>query len=211
MEVPMRGQIALLSLALLAATPAGAQQQPAEHDQHHPAEVAQQQTTPTPQPRPGGPGAMRAPGAMGGQGMMGGSGMMMGGPGMMMGGPGMMGMMGGGMGMGGMMSPERIEGRLAFLKTELKITDAQMGAWNGFADALRANAKEMQGEHATMMQTMQQGAGMTAPQVLELREQHLSRHLDALKRMHTALAPLYAALSDEQKKTADQLLGHGMM
>jgi hypothetical protein len=29
--------------------------------------------------------------------------------------------------------------------------------------------------------------------------------------MHTALAPLYAALSDEQKKTADQLLGHGMM
>jgi hypothetical protein len=65
--------------------------------------------------------AQNAPPGMAGPGMMGprGDGMMDG-PGMMgmMGGPGMMPMMGA---RGG----EHVEGRLAFLKTELKITDAQ--------------------------------------------------------------------------------------
>ena len=200
----MRRQVALLSLALFATTPA----------------LAQQQSSPVPQPRPGGPAAMGAPGMMRGPGMtgmMGGPGMtgMMGGPGMMgmMGGPGMMGMMGGGMmGMGGMMmAPEHIEGRLAFLKTELEITDAQMAAWNAFADALRANAKAMAATRATMMQTMHQGAGTTAPQMLELHEKHLAQHLEAVKRTRATLEPLYAALSDQQKKTADELLGHAMM
>ena len=34
-----------------------------------------------------------------------------------------------------------VEGRLAFLKTELKITDAQLPLWNAVAEAIRANAK----------------------------------------------------------------------
>ena len=38
---------------------------------------------------------------------------------------------------------EHVEGRIAFLKTELKITDAQQPLWNAVADAMRANAKEM--------------------------------------------------------------------
>lgn len=36
-----------------------------------------------------------------------------------------------------------VEGRFAFLKTELKITDAQLPLWNAVADAMRANAKSM--------------------------------------------------------------------
>ena len=36
---------------------------------------------------------------------------------------------------------ERIEGRLAYTKTELKITDAQTAAWNQLADAIRTAAK----------------------------------------------------------------------
>src|SRR5437868_2827142 len=36
-----------------------------------------------------------------------------------------------------------VEGRLAFLKTELKITDAQLPLWNAVADAIRANVKSM--------------------------------------------------------------------
>ena len=40
------------------------------------------------------------------------------------------------MGMG-----DHIEGRIAFLKAELKITDAQLPQWNTFADALRSDAK----------------------------------------------------------------------
>lgn len=54
----------------------------------------------------------------------------------------MMGERGGGMGMMSAMAGH-VEGRLAFLKTELKITDTQQPLWNKFADALRDNAKTM--------------------------------------------------------------------
>ena len=36
-----------------------------------------------------------------------------------------------------------VEGRLAFLKTELKITDAQLPLWDAVADVIRANARSM--------------------------------------------------------------------
>jgi hypothetical protein len=35
---------------------------------------------------------------------------------------------------------DHIEGRLAFVKTELKITQAQLPLWNAFAAASRTNA-----------------------------------------------------------------------
>ena len=58
-------------------------------------------------------------------------------------GPGMMGM--------GMI--ERVEGRIAFLRAELKITDAQTNAWNAFADALRANSQKLAAIRPAMMPT----------------------------------------------------------
>jgi len=77
---------------------------------------------------------------------------MMGGAPMMMNMMGMMRMMAlTGPGMGGMATIDRIEGRIAFLRTELKITDAQATAWNGFAEALRANAKKLGEVRASMM------------------------------------------------------------
>ena len=69
------------------------------------------------------------PGASGGTPMMGGQ---------QMGGMPMMGMM---QMMGSM--ADHVEGRIAFLKTELKITDAQQPLWNAVGDAMRANAKDM--------------------------------------------------------------------
>jgi hypothetical protein len=56
---------------------------------------------------------------------------------------------------------QHIEGRLAFLKTELKITDAQAPQWNAYADALRANAKRMHEFRSDMMSKgMMMGQGM---------------------------------------------------
>jgi hypothetical protein len=55
-----------------------------------------------------------------------------------------------------------IEGRIAFLRAELKITDAQMSAWNTFADALRANAKKLGEVRAAMMS----GSGAKQQQAL---------------------------------------------
>lgn len=127
---------------------------------------------------------------------------------------GMSGMMGGGMdqmmpmmrammlGQGGMMF-DHVEGRLAFLKTELKVTDVQMPQWTRFADALRSAATSMSGMRQQMMQG---GMPTTAPARLDLHEKMLSARLDGLKSIKAALDPLYNSFSDEQKKLADELM-----
>ena len=108
-------------------------------------------------------------------------------------------------GMGGMGTIDRVEGRIAFLRTELKITDTQSAAWNAFADTLRNNAKSLGEVRATMMSQ----AG-TAPQSLvdrlTLQEKWLAARLEGTRAMKSALTNLAGTLSDDQKKTADQLL-----
>jgi LTXXQ motif family protein len=103
------------------------------------------------------------------------------------------------------MQPRHIEGRIAFLRTELRITDAQSQQWNAFADALRANAKAMTGMHGQMP-----GAGATAPERAERQVKAMSTFLDGMKAIAGAETALYAVLGDEQKKTADELLPMGM-
>jgi hypothetical protein len=75
--------------------------------------------------------------------------------------------------------------------------------WNAVADAIRANAKSKGEKSAGMMGSSQTA---TLPDKLALREKKMTAHLDALHRFKAAVEPLYAALSDEQKKTADELL-----
>ena len=111
---------------------------------------------------------------------------------------------------------DHVEGRIAFLKTELKIRDAQQPLWNAVGDAMRANAKDM-AAMIPMIQSMMQPSG-ALPEKLAAREKAMTAHLEALRKLKSAIDPLYAALSDEQKKTADQLvvgpmgiMGMGMM
>jgi hypothetical protein len=120
---------------------------------------------------------------------------------------GMMGQQGGmGMGMGGMPF-EHVEGRIAFLKAELKITDAQAPQWNAFAETLRSNAMSHRAAHQQMTAD---GATSTWPERLAFQQKMLSTHLDSLKDMEAAVKPLYATLSDEQRKLADQLMSGPM-
>jgi hypothetical protein len=102
----------------------------------------------------------------------------------------------------GMMS-SNVEGRIASLRTEIKITDAQTPQWDRFADALRATSKSMNGMFEQMMQT---GAAATLPGRLDRQETMLTAHLNSLKALKEALGPLYGSLSDEQKKVADGLM-----
>lgn len=134
-----------------------------------------------------------------GSGMMGGA--MMGRGGMMGG-----GMMGGPSGGDGRI--DRIEGRIAFLKAELKITDSQMPLWNAYADALRANARASEHRHHVMMKQ-----AATLPDRLDQHEQVVATRLDSVRALKTTLAPLYAALDSDQKKAAEDLMPHhwGMM
>jgi hypothetical protein len=110
-------------------------------------------------------------------------------------GPGMMGM--------GMI--ERVEGRIAFLRAELKITDAQTNAWNAFADALRVNAQKLAAIRPAMMPTSE--TQQTLTERLDAQERWLTARLEGLRSTKAAFTPVYAALSDEQKKTATELLG----
>jgi hypothetical protein len=89
------------------------------------------------------------------------------------------------------------------LKTELKITDAQTPQWNRFADALRATAQSMNGMFDQMMPP---SAEATLPARLERHEKMMMAHLNVLKTLKDAAEPLYAALSDDQKKTADRMM-----
>ena len=183
----MRILSTLAAVAALATVPLAshAQTRPADdHSAHHPAQ-AQSPATPA---TPGGMG-------MKGGGMMGAD----------MG--RMMAMMHGGMMHGGLtgdMPLKHVEGRLAFLKTELKITAAQEPQWTIFAEFVRATAKRAE---ATKPATMPGGMKMsTAPERLAHYEQTLAARLETVRALKAAVDPLYASLSGEQKKLADELL-----
>ena len=98
-----------------------------------------------------------------------------------------------------------IEGRIAFLKTELKITDAQSAAWNAFADALRANAKSLGEVRASMVPQ----AGVPQQGLVDrlaLQEKWLAARLEGTRAIKSALTNLVGTLSDEQKEAANELL-----
>lgn len=125
-----------------------------------------------------------APGMKGGGGMMGG------------------GMMGHGM-MGGMHG-KHIEGRLAFLKAEIRITPAQEAQWTKFADVVRATARNAAAGHSAGAKPA------TAPERMGNYEKHLVARLETVRAVKAAFDPLYSSLTDEQKKIADELLAGPM-
>lgn len=175
----------LLATVLTAAIPTLAGAQATDPHQHQ----QQQQTRPGMQPgTPGRPGMM----------MMGDGNMM---SHMMMGqmGPHHMRPAGG---------IKHVEGHIAFLKAELKITDAQQKPWDQFADALRTNAKQMNEMHGAMMQDM--GKSMPIATRLERQEKMLSARMDAVKRTRAALTGLVAVLGDDQKKMLEELMPQTM-
>jgi len=122
------------------------------------------------------------------------------------------GMMGGGpASMCGRMT-SHIEGRLAFLKAELNITPEQEALWNTYASVVRDNAKAM-GTRCTALMGDSGASEKSLPDRLDAQEQFVAARLDALRATNKALKPLYQALSDAQKKLADQLIrsSTGMM
>lgn len=122
----------------------------------------------------------------------------------------MMSMMGKGMPdmpMPGMDMGDRVEGRLAFLRAELKIAQAQTKSWDAFAQALRENGGRV-AEMRPMMGMAQQANAqpMGLVQRLEHQEHWYAVRLSGIQAIRASFAALYAALSDEQKKTADELM-----
>lgn len=104
---------------------------------------------------------------------------------------------------------ERIDARLAYLKTALKITDAQQAQWDAYAGFARKNAQDLEQRFQAMHSG---GPGHMAHQrgnAIERLEKTQAFHAEAIARINQLLAvqkPLYAALSPEQQKVADVVL-----
>jgi len=103
-----------------------------------------------------------------------------------------------------------MEARLAYIKADLEITEAQMAAWDAYADAVRARHTTMESVHEDMMKAKESGSALAR---MDGRIKAMESMVDSLKAMKPATEALYAVLTDEQKKKADQLLGGrcGMM
>lgn len=99
------------------------------------------------------------------------------------------------------------EGRLAFLKAELKITEAQNKAWDAFAAAMRENAAKLNEAYAVADRDA--FAKQSPAERLAWQEKTLAARLDAIKRARAAFEPLYAALGDDQKQTFGRLVPTG--
>ncbi|MBJ6126829.1 Spy/CpxP family protein refolding chaperone [Microvirga splendida] len=108
-----------------------------------------------------------------------------------------------GMTAGGADMTDRIEGRIAFLKAELKITDAQAPAWNQFAEALRSSRQHLIEARQLLAAP---AADATAATRLEQYERHLGARLEALKAARSSFAQLHAGLDEHQKHVAEELV-----
>lgn len=115
----------------------------------------------------------------------------------------MMGDMSSGAGASAMMSSTHIEGRIAFLKTELHVTDAQTPQWSAFADALRAQSKTGCGAMSKVNPPAETSSATTH---VEAMLTMMAARLDSLKAVVNAEKALYGVLADDQKAAADELI-----
>jgi hypothetical protein len=96
-----------------------------------------------------------------------------------------------------------IEGRIAFMRAELKITGAQQTQWERVADVMRASAKQKD----VLFQQMRadHDKPQSAVDKLDRRVRFIEAQASAEKSFADAFKPLYQTLSDDQKKSADEL------
>jgi hypothetical protein len=98
---------------------------------------------------------------------------------------------------------DRLDRRLAFLHTRLRITAAQERTWIAFAAVLKDEAQD--GGH----DRGRNANDRRAPSVVERLEERQHRLVDRgaeLDHVIGALQPLYASFTEEQKRTADRLM-----
>ena len=102
-----------------------------------------------------------------------------------------------------MLPGQLVDGRIAFLKAELKITPAQEAQWQQVAAAMHENANSLD----QAIKTARQDRGSTdAVQRLALRGQFAKVRAENDARLLAAFKPLYASLSPDQQQVANQLV-----
>ena len=86
---------------------------------------------------------------------------------------------------------------------QLRTTASERPQWNAFADAIRASAERLRQVYGAAQVA---GQPATAPAQTQRRIAALSLLTETIRAVAAATRRLYAALPDEQERTADELL-----
>jgi hypothetical protein len=111
---------------------------------------------------------------------------------------------------------DHLDGRLAYMRTEIKITPEQAAAWTEFESAVKSSATA----HNDMMLSMREGFKSGSmfdkplPDRLSWHVSQLEGRLAQMKSVKVAVDKLYVLLMPEQKAAADDvflpMMGMGM-
>ncbi len=94
-----------------------------------------------------------------------------------------------------------VEKRITDLHSHLKITPAQQKPFDDFAAVMRENAADMDDLVGKRIQAAKTGSAVDQ---MQSYADMAKAHSDQMARLVPAFANLYAALSPQQKKTADE-------
>jgi len=97
---------------------------------------------------------------------------------------------------------QAVEQRIGALQTKLAITQAQTSDWDAFAQAMRDNAAST---NQLFQQRAQNAASMSAVDNMKSYAAIARSYADNTEKLATAFASLYAKLSPDEQKTADEL------
>ena len=97
----------------------------------------------------------------------------------------------------------RVEGRLAYAKTLLGISDREAAAWKAYEDVSRANVQSLRAAGQAMMIAEQLGSAIDR---MHAQTSIMQARLDAMKALQPATETLYKALTPEQRERADAVL-----
>ena len=108
-------------------------------------------------------------------------------------------------GVAGASAPDRTEARIKDMHDRLKITPAQEDQWSKVAQVMRDNGKQMD----AMTKARAEKPNMSAIDDLKSYGEITDAHADGIKKFASSFKPLYDAMPDEQKKSADTVFRRG--
>ena len=98
-----------------------------------------------------------------------------------------------------------VEKHIKDLRGKLKITPAEEPQWNVVAETMRENAKDLDGAIDKRDSTV---ASATAIDNLNSYAEIAQTHANNVKKLASAFSGLYSAMSEDQRKEADEVFSH---
>ena len=99
----------------------------------------------------------------------------------------------------------KVEQQIKDLHAKLKISPAEESQWATVAKTMRESAKDLD---AAIDKREASHNTATAVDDLTAYGEVAQAHADAVKKLASAFAPLYASMADDQKKTADDVFAN---